>query len=41
MGAVVLAGPARELLHDQRIIDTYLGIGGNRAAARPVADPIS
>jgi len=27
MGAVALEGPARELLHDQRIIDTYLGIG--------------
>ncbi|KQM71131.1 ABC transporter ATP-binding protein [Xylophilus sp. Leaf220] len=26
-GAVALEGPARELLHDQRIIDTYLGIG--------------
>ncbi|MFE8643753.1 ABC transporter ATP-binding protein [Sphingomonas sp. NCPPB 2930] len=26
-GAVALQGPARELLHDQRIIDTYLGIG--------------
>jgi len=27
MGAVALAGQARELMHDQRIIDTYLGIG--------------
>jgi len=27
MGAVALTGPARELLHDRRIIDTYLGIG--------------
>ncbi len=27
MGAVALSGPARELLHDRRIIDTYLGIG--------------
>lgn len=27
MGAVALQGPARELLHDQRIINTYLGIG--------------
>ncbi|WP_326544140.1 ABC transporter ATP-binding protein [Pseudorhodoferax sp.] len=27
MGAVALEGAARELLHDQRIIDTYLGIG--------------
>ena len=27
MGAVALVGPARELLHDRRIIDTYLGLG--------------
>jgi len=27
MGAVVLSGSAQELLHDRRIIDTYLGIG--------------
>ena len=27
MGAVALEGKARDLLHDQRIIDTYLGIG--------------
>ena len=27
-GAVALEGPARELLHDQRIIDTYLGKRG-------------
>jgi len=27
MGAVALHGPARELLHDRRIIDTYLGVG--------------
>jgi branched-chain amino acid transport system ATP-binding protein len=27
MGAVVLGGSAQELLHDRRIIDTYLGIG--------------
>jgi branched-chain amino acid transport system ATP-binding protein len=27
MGAVALTGSARELLHDRRIIDTYLGIG--------------
>jgi len=32
MGAVALSGPAHELLHDRRIIDTYLGIG-TRAAA--------
>ena len=28
MGAVALQGPAKELLHDRRIIDTYLGLGG-------------
>ena len=27
MGAVALSGPAAELLHDRRIIDTYLGLG--------------
>jgi len=27
MGAVALTGSARDLLHDRRIIDTYLGIG--------------
>jgi branched-chain amino acid transport system ATP-binding protein len=27
MGAVALSGAARELLHDRRIIDTYLGMG--------------
>ncbi len=33
MGAVALTGNARDLLHDQRIIDTYLGAGGQEAAA--------
>lgn len=28
MGAVALSGEAAELLHDRRIIDTYLGLGG-------------
>jgi branched-chain amino acid transport system ATP-binding protein len=27
MGAVALQGPAKELLHDRRIIETYLGLG--------------
>ncbi len=27
MGAVALSGPAADLLHDRRIIDTYLGLG--------------
>jgi branched-chain amino acid transport system ATP-binding protein len=31
MGAVVLDGTAQELLHDRRIIDTYLGIGRKAA----------
>ncbi len=31
-GAVALTGPADQLLHDRRIIDTYLGLG-NKAAA--------
>ena len=29
-GAVALSGPAHELLHDRRIIDTYLGLGGGQ-----------
>jgi branched-chain amino acid transport system ATP-binding protein len=36
MGAIVLSGGAQDLLHDRRIIDTYLGIGRKaepRAAA--------
>ena len=28
MGAVALSGDAGDLLHDRRIIDTYLGLGG-------------
>ena len=32
MGAVALSGPAKELLHDRRIIDTYLGMGNKQAA---------
>jgi branched-chain amino acid transport system ATP-binding protein len=36
MGAVALQGPARELLHDRRIIDTYLGLGArSEEAAAP------
>lgn len=38
MGAVALSGPAAELLHDRRIIDTYLGLGhGGVAHAAPSA----
>ncbi|WP_066332286.1 ABC transporter ATP-binding protein [Azohydromonas lata] len=32
MGAVALTGDAAELLHDRRIIDTYLGLGAKKAA---------
>jgi branched-chain amino acid transport system ATP-binding protein len=32
-GAVALSGPAGELLHDRRIIETYLGIGSQRSEA--------
>ena len=35
MGEVVLTGPARELLHDRRIIDTYLGMGSAQAEQQP------
>jgi branched-chain amino acid transport system ATP-binding protein len=33
MGAIALHGAAADLLHDRRIVETYLGIGGQRAAA--------
>lgn len=33
MGAVALTGVARDLLHDRRIIDTYLGIGNTHTDA--------
>jgi len=29
-GEVALTGPAHELMHDQRVIDTYLGVGGKK-----------
>jgi len=34
-GAVALSGKASDLLHDRRIIDTYLGIGAQRNDAAP------
>ena len=37
MGAVALSGPANELLHDRRIIDTYLGLGSQLIPAAPAA----
>lgn len=33
MGVVALHGAAEDLLHDRRIIETYLGLGGQRASA--------
>jgi branched-chain amino acid transport system ATP-binding protein len=32
-GVVALTGPAQALLHDRRIIDTYLGLGNKNAVA--------
>ncbi|WP_334154617.1 ABC transporter ATP-binding protein [Tepidimonas sp.] len=32
MGAIALYGAAEDLLHDRRIVETYLGLGGHRAA---------
>ena len=32
MGEVAVQGEASALMHDQRVIDTYLGVGGARAA---------
>jgi len=37
-GAVALTGPASALLHDRRIIDTYLGLGNKSAV---VAAPVT
>ena len=37
MGEVALTGNAEDLLHDRRIIDTYLGIGGAKPAAEPAS----
>lgn len=37
MGSVAISGPASDLLHDRRIIDTYLGVGGNQTARDKVA----
>ena len=36
MGTVALEGAAHELLHDRRIIDTYLGLGAQQARTSPV-----
>ena len=36
MGAVALEGAAHDLLHDRRIIDTYLGLGAQPARTSPV-----
>ena len=32
MGAVALSGAASDLIHDRRIMETYLGLGGAKAA---------
>ena len=37
MGAVALSGLAKDLLHDRRIIDTYLGLGSQPTPPRPSA----
>jgi branched-chain amino acid transport system ATP-binding protein len=37
MGAVALSGPAKDLLHDRRIIDTYLGLGSQLAPIEPAS----
>ncbi len=37
MGVVALEGAASDLLHDRRIIDTYLGIGAKKEATPDVA----
>ncbi|NZA03009.1 ABC transporter ATP-binding protein [Ottowia beijingensis] len=34
MGEVALTGAAGELMHDRRVIETYLGVGGNKAPLR-------
>jgi branched-chain amino acid transport system ATP-binding protein len=36
MGTVALSGRAQDLLHDRRIIDTYLGLGSQAAPVAPV-----
>ena len=33
-GAVVLSGAANELLHDKRIVESYLGVGGKGSSLR-------
>jgi ABC-type multidrug transport system ATPase subunit len=35
-GAVVLEGPAQELAHNARVVETYLGLGKRQAEARPL-----
>jgi branched-chain amino acid transport system ATP-binding protein len=37
MGAVALSGEAQSLLHDRRVIDTYLGIGNKKDAVATAA----
>jgi branched-chain amino acid transport system ATP-binding protein len=37
MGAIALEGPAAHLLHDRRIVETYLGIGARGSGPAPSA----
>ena len=39
MGEVALTGAAGELMHDRRVIETYLGVGGNKAPPEAPAAP--
>ena len=39
MGEVALTGPAGQLMHDRRVIETYLGVGGNKAPPEAPAAP--
>ena len=39
MGEVALTGPAGQLMHDRRVIETYLGVGGGKAPPEAPAAP--
>ena len=38
-GTIVLSGAANELLHDKRIVESYLGVGGQGARFAPSGTP--
>jgi branched-chain amino acid transport system ATP-binding protein len=40
-GRVTLSGPAAALLHDQRVIDTYLGLGGGKPETPPTVETLN